>query len=182
MLTSYLFLVLLLLMECKWNHGFDCFQNDNGRGCQKWNKHTLTYYFPARLNPKVQNQREAFAHDVKHAFDLWSEVSVFTFIETYYDEIADIRISFEERSHGDCATLGMSPKHQCHFDFDSELAHAFPPRHKAREKLSKLRGAIHFNANEKWIAGSRRGTTSAFLLLLSRPKFPFVNNYFICRM
>ena len=137
---------------------FDCFQRDNGQGCQKWHKYNLKYHFSDPLHKDVQSQREELALELSHAFDAWANVSIFNFNETASKENADIIVSFEEESHGDCDKLNIRRRHnRCHFDFDGKLAHAYSPEHQARGLLSPLRGELHFNVNVNWTTGYFRG-------------------------
>ena len=120
-------------------------------GNEKWSKQTLNYYFPEKLDDKVNSNRSEFAKELKEAFDLWSNVSNLNFNEIESDSDADIKVSFESRSHGDwfgnCST--------CQFSFDGPgmvVAHSFPPEHL-------LKGKLHFDADETWNTDYRKGIT-----------------------
>ena len=156
---AYLFFLIIASRQ-KFINSFDCHKTDDGSRCQKWNKFHLTYSLSIDLPTNIHHRRDELLRDLQRAFDKWAEISKFKFSETTDMNNADIKISFLQDSHGDCKTLSIQKQKiehglHCTYDFDGlkTLAHSFPPEHMAHGKLSKLRGELHFNANEKWKPG-----------------------------
>jgi len=76
--------------------------------------------------------------DIRKAFETWANGSKLRFIQTDTPNGGDIRISFASLDHG------------CGYNFDGNggiLAHAFYPT------SNSVGGDIHFDADEKWLAG-----------------------------
>lgn len=71
---------------------------------------------------------------IYHSLQQWQSVSLLTFKEEYYNENADIKVSFVKGKHNDG------------WDFDGKgriLAHAFFPS-------GRMRGVVHLDYDEDW--------------------------------
>ncbi|XP_038060417.1 50 kDa hatching enzyme-like [Patiria miniata] len=101
----------------------------------KHSKNQLTYWieqFPPSMD------QELVRTIIRDAFQVWADVTPLSFSEVFGSQ-ADIRIIFGAREHGDGAP------------FDGPggvLAHAYLP----------LRSDAHFDAEERWTAGTFQGT------------------------
>ncbi|KAM1112384.1 hypothetical protein FF1_045217 [Malus domestica] len=100
-------------------------------GNRKWppTKRNLTYKF----NAGAKNPAAPYASSMacRQAFDLWAEVTNFTFQQVVPSSPADILISFQRRDHGDGSPFDGAGK---------VLAHAFAPTD----------GRLHLDADENW--------------------------------
>lgn len=128
----------------------------SGKNRQQHNNihfHTVAHYefFPGRpkwpatkfnLTYALRPGTRADATDpVAKAFQTWAAKSQFRFSTTNDYENADIKISFENRDHGDGSPFdGRGGP-------DGTLAFAFPP----------VDGRFHYDADEQWVVGAVPG-------------------------
>lgn len=101
-----------------------------------WGNYNLTYMI--QMYPDLPTS--AVDEEVERAAAVWAAVTKFRFRPATNNELADIRITFASRDHGD----GMP--------FDGRgmvVAHAFPPPS----------GKLHFDIAEEWTIRCYEGTT-----------------------
>jgi hypothetical protein len=82
-------------------------------------------------------------YDIRKAFNTWSIATGALFVQTDDEASSDIRIMFARSDHG------------CGYNFDGiggTLGHAFYPD----GGLTDISGDIHFDLDEKWIAGGNQ--------------------------
>ncbi|CAI9740581.1 metalloproteinase-16-like isoform X1 [Octopus vulgaris] len=85
---------------------------------------------------------------LERAFEHWAKVSALSFTKITDVNVADIKMSFETRSHGD-----NNP-------FDERgnvLGHAFYPN------SGNYQGSVHFDDDEAWTANTTEGTNLEFV-------------------
>jgi hypothetical protein len=98
-----------------------------------WDRFRLTYRFDTFCADLTDEQ---VTQTIRAAFDQWTEVSPFTFVQVPQGQVADIRIGWYGRDHVD-----GSP-----FDGPGTvIAHAFGP-----PPGSDLAGDVHFDEDETW--------------------------------
>jgi len=117
----------------------------------KWGKKHLTYYVEHGADLSRATQDTVFARALKY----WNDVSGLSFSRASNARSADLKISFESRSH-----VG-SNESRCYYPFDGPsgtLTHAFFP--------SESRA--HFDEDERLTDGTSSGTN---LLWVATPEF-----------